>query len=245
MTVNRLLSSFLNAPELPGYSLTKVLGGHLRGKLLFMPQREHLGYLLGKYEPHLVRVLEEHIDSGMVCYDIGYLSLVIAQLVGPQGQVVSFEANAKNFRALKANLEVNGVENIIGVHKVVSDKSKTVRLTTFENSLVGYVDLGGKTANHTFNEIEALSIDDYVFLHGNAPPAFIKIDIAGVEANVFHGLEKTMYEHRPVLLAEVRNDGMGEFSEQARQLNYSVEVLTGGWNIGKDELIDVVLLPTR
>ncbi|MEM7111723.1 MAG: FkbM family methyltransferase [Chloroflexota bacterium] len=245
--LSKLVATFSSITPLPGYAATKVLGGHLRGKTLYMPQCEHLSYMLGRYEPHIVDVLAEHLEPGMVCYDvgahIGYLSLTMSQLVGDEGKVISFEASPTNYPALKANIETNQMENMTAIHKAVSNQPEMVRFATFEYSLVGHIATDDTPADGKIEEVEAVSLDDCVFNQGFQPPDLIKIDVEGAEVKVFNGMLETLRFHRPVVLAEVRDLYMEPLADIANRYDYEIEILQGNWDLEEDGLVDLLMRP--
>jgi protein-L-isoaspartate O-methyltransferase len=102
---------FLGGPPNGGTYTTRVLGGPLRGQLLTMPSLIRAAYALGTYEPRIVRTMGRHVARGMVVYDVGshvgYLTLVLAGLVGGTGQVFAFEADPTNRTVLQQNVARN------------------------------------------------------------------------------------------------------------------------------------------
>lgn len=245
--LSKVIAAWASLPTLPGYSATKVLGGHLRGKTLYMPQCEHLSYILGRYEPHIVQVLAKHLEPGMVCFDvgahIGYLSLTMSQLVGPNGKVVSFEASPTNYRALQANIQSNQIQNMQAIHKAVSNQPEMVRFATFDYSLVGHIATDDTPADGKIEEVEAVSIDDCIFNQGFRAPDLIKIDVEGAEVKVFNGMLETLRYYRPIVLAEVRDAYMEELADIANRYDYEIEVLQGNWDLDEHGLVDLLMRP--
>lgn len=73
----------------------------------------------GVWEPALSEFILRHVHAGEVCVDAGancgYFSLLLAQRVGPSGKVIAIEAAPENVRWLRANLELNGADDIVDV----------------------------------------------------------------------------------------------------------------------------------
>ena len=81
----------------------------------------------GWYEDKTGRILESVIKPGDRCLDIGanvgYFTLIMADLVGPTGKVTAFEPDEENLRLMEANLERNGVADRVSVHPVALGNS--------------------------------------------------------------------------------------------------------------------------
>src|ERR1700687_2947568 len=64
--------------------------------------------LLGEGEPRVQQAIEVYVHPGMTFYDlganIGFFSLLGARLVGPEGRVVSFEADPVIAARLRENI---------------------------------------------------------------------------------------------------------------------------------------------
>lgn len=68
----------------------------------------------GLWEPYETSLLQQILRPGSVFVDvganIGYFSVVAANLVGSAGQVIAFEPDPLNFSLLKASIALNGFE---------------------------------------------------------------------------------------------------------------------------------------
>src|ERR1700687_3249539 len=91
-----------------GLSRLRILGGPLRGTYVLAPALTRLSFALGPYHRHVVAVMEQFVVEGAPAYDLGahmgYFSLLLARLVGPAGNVFSFEPDPRNLRALRRNI---------------------------------------------------------------------------------------------------------------------------------------------
>jgi len=116
----------------------------LRHSLSAVPVRCELGFVLagglresmlsrilayrGVFEPGLSGFIRQQVRAGDVCVDVGanvgYFSLLLAQQVGANGQVLAVEAAPGNVRKLERNLHANGwAERVRVVHAACSDFS--------------------------------------------------------------------------------------------------------------------------
>jgi FkbM family methyltransferase len=227
---------------------TRIFSGPLRGMSFSMPRLERAAYALGTYERHVVDTIAAYVKTNAVAYDVGanagYLTLVLAKLVGPQGKVFAFEPDPKNFKALESNLERNAMAQVTAVAKAVSSESGTVTFASYEYSLVGHIAGENTPGDAKLHQVAAISLDDFIFVENQPQPSFIKIDVEGAEEQVLRGATRVLQEVRPVILAEVRSGTTWQVvSELMKQYNYDPQHLSGGWEMGKDYLGDVLFVP--
>ena len=84
----------------------KIVRGLASGYWICVSPVDHLGYLLGTTEPHLQRIIREHVAAGDTVYDIGanigYVSLSLAKSVGLTGRVIAINMASSKGRVLSA-----------------------------------------------------------------------------------------------------------------------------------------------
>lgn len=106
----RALSRF--APR-AGERAAKIFGYQVRLDLADVIQRQ---IYLGVYEPRETRAVRAMLTEGMTMIDIGanigYFSLLAAQLVGPGGRVVAVEPSAYAADSLAETIRGNGIAQI-------------------------------------------------------------------------------------------------------------------------------------
>jgi FkbM family methyltransferase len=242
MTGNRSI------PSDPSLHRTRILGGPLQGLYFSMPRLERAAFALGTYERHVVRAMAANIRPGAVAYDIGanagYLSLMLAKLVGRDGRVFAFEPDARNLRALQANAELNGFKNLTPVPKAVSDACGTVTFASFSYSLVGHIARTTTPNDASLSEVEAITLDEFVYGQNQPRPDFLKIDVEGAEEQVLRGASRVLREAQPVILAEVRGGEIWpRVLEYMQAHGYTHQALQGGWRMETDHLSDVLFTP--
>ena len=161
-------------------------------------------------EIRLCRFLIKNLSLGEQFLDIGahygYFSLLAANLVGPKGRVVSYEASPKTFEILKRNSE----SNIAIYNKAISDTNEPIRFFEFPNLYsefnTTHIDQFKNEAwflKHTPSEITvpAQTLDSVLF-ESAFDPDIIKIDVEGAEFNVLNGGRKYLAEKGPVVVME-------------------------------------------
>jgi FkbM family methyltransferase len=116
---------------------------------------QHIAYLTGGYEDDTVRFLlrlfQRHSSKGY-CLDIGanigLISIPLALLLQQEegsGRVISIEAVADNYRALKTNISLNSLDaDLLAVCAALGDRCKTAEIQVEGDLSVGE---GSGTAN--------------------------------------------------------------------------------------------------
>lgn len=169
--------------------------------------------VLGTYEPEMIRALQLHVKPGDTCIDvggnIGYVTLLMARLVGPNGHIVSFEPVPEIFQILEENVRLNCFKNTILERSAVGEGETTISLIspigeTFSTtaSVVGYA-VSGESKSIT---VPSTSLDNYVSRTG-LRPTVVKIDVEGAELPVLRGARKILRQIRPILLVEIHDLG--------------------------------------
>lgn len=161
-------------------------------------------------EPQVQKAVVDHLRPGMTFYDlganIGFFSLMAARLVGPQGRVVSFEADPEIAARLRENLARNQFTQAQVERKAVWSEPGTVSFervdpNTSPDRGLGHVSTNG-SAPDTIT-VEAVSLDQYTASH--PPPDFLKCDVEGAEVAVFQGANRLLAAKRPILLVEMHS----------------------------------------
>jgi FkbM family methyltransferase len=170
----------------------------IQGSKMYLDPGDSLDLSInGVYGELDTKIIRDNIKEGDIVIDvganIGYYTLIFAQLVGASGKVFAFEPEPKNFEILKKNIEVNNYQNIIAEQKIVSDESGMVKLFIAEKGIVGHR-LQQKTDSQKFIEVESILLDNYLKnLNLSEKINFIKIDVEGAEVKVLEG-SKIMIE---------------------------------------------------
>lgn len=163
------------------------------------------GYLLGASEPDLQEVLQKHICPGDVVYDVGanvgFFTLVAARLATRKGRIYAFEPIDANVRALRRNLELNGIQHAEVVETVIRNTCAAARMSLSNNQATPHL------ADHGDDlvSVQSTTIDAFVAA-GHRPPTVVKIDVEGAENLVLAGMPETLRQHRPMIVCELHYD---------------------------------------
>ncbi len=172
------------------------------GASLYCPPDPHFfGYILGTHESHISSLLNQHIQPGDVCFDvganIGYFSNIMAKLVGPTGQVWAFEPVPDNFDALEMNaILANRASQIVRpIHAAVSDRAGMLRIVRKQFSTYHQVAAIEGNVSSDSECVKAVTLDDEYTSHEiKGGISVLKVDVEGHEWPVIKGCEKLTRE---------------------------------------------------
>lgn len=153
----------------------------------------------GYWEYWVSDFMWRNIKPGQTVVDVGanlgYYSVLMADLVGPTGQVASFEPNPRLCELLQRNIDINGFTQRTRCHaRAVTARSNeslhfAVSMTDPKNGAL-LPALPGKQTRAGMMEmtVETTALDDLAI----GPIDFIKIDVEGAEEAVWGGLQQTI-----------------------------------------------------
>ena len=193
---------------------TKVVADCRHGKFTVFAEDELVGLSLdtyGEYSEGEVAVFNKVLQPGDVAIDvganIGALTVPMAKLVGPDGQVYAFEASAANLELLKQNVEQNGfgpldVGNVTIKPYAASDNNGMLKVDK-QSALHAY---SRKDINVGEFEVSSITIDSLDLSRCK----LIKIDVDGHELQVLRGAAETIKRCKPVIYIENEIDAKRE-----------------------------------
>lgn len=155
----------------------------------------------GVFEPEVTRLIRAKLRRGDTFLDIGanvgYYSLLGAEIVGHEGKVLAVEASVRNVRALRASMRVADIRNI----EILSvAASSSWELLAF--GLSGTNGITGSLVTNDVQEevVQGVPLDDAI--RGLQRLDLIKIDVEGAEHLALQGLTKALKMHRPAIVSE-------------------------------------------
>ncbi len=206
----RFIRRILNQAAPSGMSEVTVASGILEGVKLKLDLQSEKDLWLGTYEMDLQQCLRELVRKGMVAYDvganIGYISLMLALLVGSNGAVFAFEALPTNAKRWMENIKLDNLQDRTKlVQAAVVEKSSPVRFLVHASGGMGksYGSAGRDESYQEEIEVPGISLDDFVYEEGNPAPDLIKLDIEGGEVLALPGMERVLAEAKPILVMEL------------------------------------------
>lgn len=214
----------------------QVLGGlvpHLRLSGQHFDYCSGLAYaiLTGAHEPMVQEALRRTVGPGSVVLDlgahIGTLSLLAAWLVGPQGTVISVEPQRECAEAIEAHARANSFGNISVIQAAAGTAPGEVEIVLAAESLWTLSSSVGEHPLETGRAVvRVVAVDDLVQTGAIPPPDVVKIDVEGSELDVLAGMERTLAETRPRLIAEM-HDKTAAFARALERFRYELVNLDG------------------
>jgi FkbM family methyltransferase len=153
-------------------------------------------------------LMTKHIKAGHVVYDVGanygIHVLLFARLVQTKGHVYAFEPIGNILQELQHNISLNQFSNVTCLNLAISDVTGSSPFVTGHHVGAGHLSAVGD-AQGTKISVETTTLDEFVFLHKNLPPNFIKMDIEGAESKALSGAVRVLKKFRPILLVDLHN----------------------------------------
>ncbi len=178
-------------------------------------------------EAAFMKVLRQELKQGMTAIDIGanigYVTLIMAELVGPSGKVYAFEPNPNSFRVLVKNIRANGYTSFVFPYQMgISNTNGVSRFYVSDKW-----NLSGMSATKHSKQVIGIpvtTLDD--FMKDKGYPDFIKMDIEGHEVEALAGMHQTLKNaDRPVkILIEVHQIYYSENHSLEKELRKLIEI---------------------
>lgn len=134
-------------------------------------------------EPEVCHLMARAIRPADVALDgganVGFFTVLLSRLVGPDGLVIAVEPSERNCHKLYNNLALNGCTNVMVVEKALSHDNEPVRFYEHEDNGQDGCFGDGEHRMVPAVTLETLALGRIVRL--------IKLDIEGYEANALRG----------------------------------------------------------
>lgn len=201
------------------------------GLVLHVPDAFLAHYVRGEYEPLTADWVRRSSRRGMVAVDvgahIGYFTLLLARLAGPEGRVYAVEPAADNLAFLERNVTANGLRTvtIVPVAAGAGRGPRALVLTGSSDSHGFYAHPLAPTEGSI--EVSEMPLDELV----PYPVDLVKIDVEGAEPEVLAGMPRLLdspglrlvVEWNPACLRAAGHDPAG-LPASLRALGFEVVV---------------------
>jgi len=194
LSVRRLLLRSMNAAlkrQPMEFEIVTPFGFRFAGNTRDVIQR-HV-YVFGVWEPDVTAWMTSNVTPGSVVVDVGanvgYFTLLLAELVGPNGIVHSVEPLPSTVRHLRENIELNPNPGGVVVHDVACSESEgtteVFRADSIGNSSTSW-------GEHSEGLVSCRTLD--LLLKQTEPGliSLIKIDAEGDEMGILVGASRTL-----------------------------------------------------
>lgn len=160
-------------------------------------------YLLG-FTDNLVfyDVYSSFTSWGSIAVDVGanlgIHSLMLSHCVGAGGSVMSFEPISFIYERLRANIDLNGLTNVIACRQGVGKKISTKYMKMDQDDF----NIGKAHVSNQGDHAVAVTTLDHELKDVESNVSLIKIDTEGYELQAIKGACGILEEHRPAIVCE-------------------------------------------
>ncbi len=183
-------------------------------------------FLTGAFEPDLLWLMAGVVDAGQSVIDsgahIGFFSLALGLLVGPEGRVDAFEPVPSIKQHLDTNIRNAELNNVFAHDLALWHENTVLSIGDYGHQFSAY---NGVRAARIYSNgamkrqevsVPATSIDSFVETTCTAP-SFIKLDVESAEYEVIKGMNSVIASNRPTIAFEI-----GDFEESNLYSSYQV-----------------------
>jgi FkbM family methyltransferase len=150
--------------------------------------------------------------------NVGLYTLLLSDLVGAGGKVISFEPAKDTFETLLKNIKYNNCLNVKSYKLALAETNGVLSLVTPEIARGKYEDsfktlnmkLGIETKDAEL--VETKTLDSFMLENQVTKIDFIKIDVEGAELFIFKGAENLLKSsYKPIILFECAEELAAQF----------------------------------
>lgn len=179
----------------------------------------------GRYEFHIMELLQKIIKTDAICLDvganIGAISLCLGYLA-PHGRVFAFEPSSHNFGFLLRNILQNDIKNILPLNYGILNKECIVDFSYVEE-VAGCSFISETGIKEGVPEIvKCTNLDTWIDLTGIRRVDFIKMDVEGSEIKALSGSLKTLNKFKPDAIIEFNPIPMKRFFNDSPSQLYEI-----------------------
>jgi FkbM family methyltransferase len=173
----------------------------------------------------------------MIVYDlganIGYVTLILAQTVGTTRRVFAFEQLSINVDRLRVNIALNNKNDLVHlIAMAVCYVGGYAKIPAHRSHGMGKLSgVHGRDEAYVAElDVPAVRLDYFTYRELNPPPDLIKMDIEGGGEKAIPGMERILFEARPICPLELHGPEEGHVACQfLRQHKYAVHRMAPSW----------------
>ena len=215
----------------------KVETGLVRGLWLHLNLAREEKYWLGYHESEVQELLRKLIVPGTVAYDvgahIGFFSMAMARLMGPEGQIFAFEPDPESAERIGEHVLRNNLQRGIRVLREAVWSYSCRMGIPFKRGNIKR-DHGGISADGYSPPLadgECISVPsitlDSLVQEGYPIPDIVKIDVEGGECEVLKGGRELFSQAKTKLICEMHSrEAVNWIIDWLKQKGYASQSLT-------------------
>jgi FkbM family methyltransferase len=233
--IDRMLPAML--PRSSGGLIVSLPGGG-RVKVDYREEIARLLLLYGAYEAAETAAVRDLATPASIAIDvganIGMYAVALATAVGRHGAVWAFEPVPQTSEKLRANIALNGLNNVEVVAAAAGDTGgiADIRLAN-DSAYASLVHAKKGRATGRIISVPMRTLDEVWQERGCPTVSFCKIDVEGAELPVLEGAQQVLAACRPALLLEADHGAeLDALSSWLEPRGYRERVSTGfmPWN---------------
>jgi FkbM family methyltransferase len=159
-----------------------------------------------RYHEKDMTIFRSLLAPGQTAVDVGanlgFVTTMLASIVGPRGRVLSFEPSPKIFAKLLRTIDANALTQVIPLNVGCGDRPSSQRLKSVNRNSGESSIIADGVTNGPVTDIEVIPLDQ-VEVAWQTPIKLLKIDTEGYEPMVLRGASRLIAEHRPTILIEM------------------------------------------
>lgn len=229
--MKRVLKMLPGAPYLAGLLRPKgerwlpVLLRPGLARPVLLPEASHWISYKG-YEPEALAWVVANVGPGEVCFDVGghlgVYALLLAESVGPEGRVFTFEPYGPSADLLWRTLEANGVMDRVELVRAAVDSTDGGQVSLFVGDSPSEVSVHPHATRPLRLAVPKVSLDAFGQRRGLQRVDLVKMDIEGAEERALRGAIELLRQFRPRVLLEAHGRPGAEAIEFLRSLGYTI-----------------------
>jgi FkbM family methyltransferase len=200
-------------------------------------------YYFGVFEPHCMRLLQILLQSDETFIDIGgnigLYTIVASKLVGNGGRVLTFEAAPFHCQAIRENITLNELNNVVLYETALGAEDGSTRLVLPEGGNEGMFTLAAKPENHEVERVSYrvnLSRFNSMIKWGEIKKlSLVKLDIEGAEPLALEGMHEIFDQFRCSVIIEINELSLRRLGQSSTDLiRWFSRRHYQGWAIGSN-----------
>jgi FkbM family methyltransferase len=219
------------------------------GSMMQIDLRETIAqqiYLTGAFEPDILWLMTCLVEPGMSVIDagahIGFFTLALGQLVGPNGRVDAFEPTPSTKIHLDTNVRNAGFTHVFTHSLAIWSEPTELQLHDLGSEFSAYNGVSAprlppdvKVPEANLRSVSATSIDHFV-AGGDRLPSLIKLDVECAEFFAISGMRETIATAKPMIIVEIGDFPGGDMPSTYNTLELLGKLGYELYSIGRLEL---------